>query len=209
MSRTFDFSDEFLDNLNSVLVLDENFNFYKPRMEHDGVVYVEKCLVRKGRYIPSELTNQSGFPYAKPNRSDAFLVKETNFERHYATIPTTWFDYQQVSYRALWDGTINYVSEAGGGDSWSKTRITSAKATHYYFNKNQLPTIPVPFQDEDNGQTYVNDFSRIYTTAPRSSLGRNWEDQIGSQGILVAIAPDRITPYMGDIYELIRFTFIF
>lgn len=129
MSRKFDFSDEFLNDENAVIVLDANHNYYKPQVEHDGVVFVEKCLVRKGKYVPDVNLTPS------TNRVGAFLVKETNFqdvggglqtfEKHYANIPTTWFDYVQVSYRTLWWGAINYRSSSGGGDSWDKTRASA------------------------------------------------------------------------------------
>ena len=202
MSRVFDFSDEFLDNENAVLVLDANFNFYKPRMEHDGVVFVERCLVRKGKYVPTPLSDSSGNLTAKKSNSNAFLVKETNFsdvggglqtfERHYATIPTTWYQYEQVSYRTLWWGAINYRSSSGGGNSWDKTRTTSAQAYYYYFTKNELPTIPVP-QGDLVGRDYLNDFTRVFTIAPESRVGGNWEGQAGGYGTNVAIAPDKMT----------------
>lgn len=218
MSRTFDFSDEFKNNENAVIVLDENFNFYKPQMEHDGVVFVEKCLVRKGKYIPTPLSDSSGSPVTKSNKSNAFLVKETNFqdvggglemfEKHYATFPTIWFDYEQVSYRALWNGKINYRSKSGGGDAWDKTRNTQAKATHYYFSKNTVPTIPVP-EGSENGETFLNDFTKTFTFAPESTVGGNWENNLGTIGKTVVIAPDKISIYMGEIYELVRYTFTF
>jgi hypothetical protein len=218
VSRVFDFSDEFLDNENAVLVLDANFNFYKPRMEHDGSVFVEKCLVRKGKYVPTPLSDSSGNLTAKLSNSNAFLVKETNFsdvggglltfERHYATIPKTWYQYEQVSYRTLWWGAINYRSSSGGGDSWDKTRTTSAQAYYYYFTKNELPTIPVP-EGDFVGRDYLNDFTRVFTIAPESRVGSNWEGQAGGYGTTVAIAPDKITPYMGEIYEFVRYSFTF
>ncbi len=218
MSRVFDLPESFLEDENAVLILDENANFYKPQMEHDGVVFVEKCLVRKGKYIPTPLSNPNGSLIAKSNVFDAFLVKETNFqdigggmetfEKHYATFPTIWFDYQQLSYRALWNGKINYRAKSGGGDAWDKTRNTEAKATHYYFDRKSVPTIPVP-EGYDVGETFRNNFTRTYTIAPESRIGGNWENNLGTIGKTVVIAPDKISNYMGEIYELVRYTFTF
>lgn len=205
----YDFSDEFLNDENAIIVLDFNRNVYKPQVEHDGLVFVEKCLVRKGKYNPTALLTPSSV------RANAFLVDEVNFqdvggglqifERHYATMPTTWFDYTQVSYRTLWWGALNYRSPSGGGDSWDKTRASAAKATHYYFKKSDVPSIPVP-DTETNGQDFVTDLTKTYTMYPQSRFGRRFEDSIGRIGQTIAIAPDRISVYMGDIYELVRYT---
>jgi len=210
VSRTFDFSDEFLNDENAVIVLDANHNFYKPQVEHDGVVFVEKCLVRKGKYVPDVNLTPSA------NRGNAFLVKETNFqdvggglqtfEKHFARIPTTWFDYVQVSYRTLWWGAINYRSSSGGGDSWDKTRASAAKATHYYVTKSVLNSLSAVPETDTNGEDYVDDFSRIYTMIPQSRFGYNFESRIGKLGQTIAIAPDKIRVYMGDIYEFVRYT---
>lgn len=218
MSRFFDFPKTFQDDDSAIFVLDGRSVCYKTRMEHDGVVFVEKCLVRKGEYVPTALSDNSGNPVAKSDIANAFLVKETNFsdvggglltfERHYATIPSVWYDYEEVSYRTLWWGAINYRSYSGGGNSWDKTRQVSAQAVHYYFNYKDLPKVAVP-EGNNVGSEYKDDFTRTFTIAPESRVGSNWEAQAGNYGTTVAIAPDKISLYMGEIYELVRYYFTF
>jgi hypothetical protein len=209
MSSVLNFKDEeFQNNENAILVTDSRFSVYRPRMESDGVVYVEKCVVRKSKYVPTEPLS------VKSDKNNAYLVKETNFqdiggglrqfERHYATLPDDWFDFERVSYRALWWGAINYRSTVGRGSSWDKTRVTLAKANRKYLLKDDVPTVPVP-EGDNVGQTYVDDFDFIYTIAPESRLGRNW-DAGGTNGTTIAIAPDRVVPYLGQIYEFTRYT---
>ena len=102
---SYDLPEDFLENEEAVLVLDSFASFYRPRMESDGVVYVEKCVVRKSKYVPTEPLS------VKSDKNNAYLVKETNFqdiggglrqfERHYATLPSDWFDFERVSYLSL------------------------------------------------------------------------------------------------------------
>ena len=148
-------------------------------------------------------------------KNEFVLIRYNNNERRVIgriiwvhCFPTTWYQYEQVSYRTLWWGAINYRSSSGGGNSWDKTRTTSAQAYYYYFTKNELPTIPVP-QGDLVGRDYLNDFTRVFTIAPESRVGGNWEGQAGGYGTTVAIAPDKITPYMGEIYEFVRYSFTF
>ena len=50
-----DFNKEFKNNQNLIITIDENYNAYKPRAESDGVVFVEKCLCRKERFLLTTL----------------------------------------------------------------------------------------------------------------------------------------------------------
>lgn len=205
----YDLPNSFLNDEDAVVVLDPNFNFYNPDLKHNGIVYVEKCVVRKGKYSSTTPLTSSEI------RTNAFLVKETNFtdiggglqtfEKHYATMPTTWFEYAQENYRASWWGAINFRSVTGAGDSWSVTRSVAAKATHYYIKKDDVPSVSTP-DTETAGQDYVNDFTKLYTTNPMSKLGRFWEAELGNIGQTIVIAPDEIGVYIGDIYELVRYT---
>lgn len=215
----YDLPDSFLNDEKAVFVLDANASFYQPRKETDGFVLVEKCLVRKGQFVETPLTDNNGNLVASSSRTDAFLVDETNFtdiggglqtfERHYATFPTTWYQYEEVSYQTAYYGVINNKDRVTGTGAWSKTRSVLAKATHYYLRKNDIPTQRVP--DEVNaGIEYVNDFTKYYNIAPRAIV-TNWENYTAplDPPVVVAITPDRIKPYMGRIYEFIRYTIEF
>lgn len=187
-------------------LLDGNFNYYKPRMEHNGIVYVEKWLVAKDKW-----KKKTGLVF---NNKGGLLVKETNFqdvgggmrtyERHFATLPSPWYQYEEVTYRTNWRGSINHRDSSGGGSSWDKTRRVLARATHYYFYDYDLPTATVPEQ-RDAGKDFINDFTRIFTIAPSSSVTQ-WELNKSDGEIEVVIAPDKISVYMGRIYELVRYT---
>jgi hypothetical protein len=206
-----DFNKEFKDNPRLIQVVDKDFLTYKPRVESDGVVHVEKCLARKDQYINTELGT-------KKSDRNAYLVKETNkqpvggglmtFERHYATIPDTWYDYELISYRVLWDGRVNYRNNFNGsGSSWDRTRKSIARAERRYFLESEnvfgipvLPTQAVSDRDDNAGTNFVDDFTKIYTVPPESrNAGSNFKR---------VIAPDRVQVYMGNIYELTRFTIV-
>ena len=111
-------------------------NVYKVDQNHDGLVYVEKFAVLEDSYVPTPLGT-------KATDKEAFLIKEQNFvsiggglqtyEKHFATIPTTWSDYAIKSYRSAWWGAINYRNIIGGGSRWDKTRFALAKCEHRYF----------------------------------------------------------------------------
>lgn len=211
MSKTtLDLPQSIRDSDNEVLVLSSFHNVYQPSNEHDGQVFVEKCLVRKSNYIALPLNTEKILANKR-----SYLVQETNFqsvnggfttfERHYATLPSDFFDFAEVSYRALWWGAVNYRSIVGSGASWDATRFTLAKRTHRFFLEKDLPTSPVPEGDEV-GETFANDFTRVFTIAPESRLGQRWEKQTTLVGKDIAIAPDTVNVYMGNIYEFIRHT---
>jgi hypothetical protein len=217
----YDLPQSFLEDEESFLVIDENFGFYKPRREHDGNVFVEKCIVRKGQYRRTPLTDSdSGAMVTKSNRTDAFLIKETNFqniggglqsfERHYATLPTTWYQYEEVTYQASYNGRINYRNRSGSGASWSRARNVLAKASHYYLGKGDVPQDRHP--DTSNaGIDFANDFTKFFNIAPQAYIGSNWESYTTPNNPLVVavVAPDKINTYLGEIYELIRYTIEF
>lgn len=215
-----DLPKDFLESESSIIIVDPNFNTYKPQREHDGIVFVQKCLVRKGQYIREALhyIDDAGKEQltAHPTKPNAFLVKETNFqdiggglqtfERHYATFPTTWYEFEEVSYQTAYYGVINYRGKAGEGADWSISRKVLAQATHYYFKKSDIPTTRVP-DTKTAGTQFVDDFTRFYNIPPQSTLGRNWENYDPEDIIRISvIAPDKIVPYMGEIYELTRYT---
>lgn len=217
MSRLFDFPESFQNDEDAILLLDENFGVYQPRDVSDGVVYIEKYLVRKGKFIPTERVYEGGNLIASPTHTNAYLVDETNFqdiggglqtfERHYATIPSSWYDFQEVSYRTVYWGAINYRTRSFGGATWHTQRNVLAKATRYYITESEIPTNIVP---EDNNQAtkYAFDFTKIYTQEPEGRLGRDWEDYTpdANNPITVVIAPDRVQKYIGNIYEFTRHT---
>lgn len=216
MSKVLDLPASFLTNEESVLVLDELPKIYSPSTRHDGIIIAQKCLVRKNKYKDTSTTIETNQPVSShPKWNGSYLVKETNFqdiggglmifEKHYATLPTIWFEYEEVSYRADYNGKINYRNRAGIGASWHKTRNTIAKATHYYLPKPLIPTAVVP--DSDNaGKLYAFNFAYYFNTPPQARLSKGWEDYDSPQGLTIAIAPDKIQRYMGDLYEFVRYT---
>ena len=216
MSNILDLPQSFIDDEEEVLVIDNYANVYSPSTRHDGMVVAQKCLVRKGKYKDTPTTIKGLNDPSHPKLPGiSYLVKETNFqdvggglmtfEKQFATLPTIWFEYEEVSYRADYNGRINYRNRAGIGASWHRTRNVVAKATHYYLPKPFVPKLIVP--DSDNaGRLYAFNFSYYYNTPPQSKLSKGWEDYDTPQGLTLAIAPDRIQRYMGDIYEFIRYT---
>ena len=231
---TDDFSETFPDD--TTIIIDPNLHIYKPQREHDGIVYVQKCLVRKAQYVRQLLSYQDNEGKEQltqhPDRSNAFLVKETNFkdiggglftfEKHYATFPTSWYEFEEVSYQTSHYGIINYRDRSGEGADWSKSRDVLAKATHYYFKKSDIPTERIPDSrnagveglflfEQDPTTGGIARFTNFFNIAPQASLGKNWEDYTPEDALLntTAIAPDKITPYMGEIYEFVRYTINF
>ena len=224
---------------NQTIIIDENFNVYKPQREHDGVVYVQKCLVRKSQYVRTSLSfidESTGQEVLTPHptKPNAFLVKETNFkdvggglqtfEKHYATFPTPWYEFEEVSYQTSHYGIINYRDKSGEGADWSKSRNVLAKANHYYFKKSDIPTDRVPDginagilglfnYNQDPVTGGIAKFTKFFNIAPQASLGQNWENYTPDANAnflnVTAIAPDKIEPYMGEIYEFVRYTINF
>ena len=221
-NSTEDYPDIFAASEDNIIVIDPHFNAYQPSKEHNGVVFVEKCLVRKGKYVRTELSDpDTGALERKPSGDiDAFLVKETNFtdiggglqtfERHYATIPSVWYEYEEVTYSTSYTGKINYRLKSGTGAAWSRSRSVLAKATHYYNRKSLVPNDRFP-DTRTAGTDFVNDFTKFFNIAPQSSLGRNWENYTVPEFPVfeTVIAADKIIPYMGEIYEFIRYTIEF
>lgn len=230
-----DFPEE-LEPDKAVIVVDPFLNVYQPRRESDGVVYVEKCLLRKGQYnfdynVEKFLDPDTNEMIASTTHTNAYLVKETNFqdigggmqtfEKHYATFPTPWYEFVEVTYQTSHYGVINYRDKEGQGADWSKARTVLAKANHYYFQRKDIPLTRVP-DTQNAGIDYLNDyqtdifgnitkFNSHYNIAPQSRAGRNWETYVEGDDTLktTVIAPDDIRPYMGNIYEFIRYTIQF
>ena len=218
MSRTFDFPKTFQDDEGATLLLDANFSVYQPRDVSDGVVYVEKHLVRKGKFVPIEKIDEDGNLITSSTHTNAYLVDETNFqdiggglqtfERHYATIPSSWYDFQEVSYRTVYWGAINWrTRQKFGGASWHTQRNVLAKANRYYFLESELPANIVP-ENDNQAILYASDFTKIYAQEPEGRLGYRWENYTpdANNPTTVVIAPDRVQKYMGHIYEFIRYT---
>lgn len=218
MSRIFDFPESFQNDENATLLLDANHNVYQPRDVSDGVVYVEKHLVRKGKFVPIEKVYEGGNLITSPTHTNAYLIEETNFqdiggglqtfERHYATLPSSWYDFQEVSYRTVYWGAINWRTRSlFGGATWHTQRNVLAKATRYYIPESEIPTNIVP-EDDNQATLYAFDFTKIYAQEPEGRLGRDWEDYVPdpTNPKIVVIAPDKVQKYMGHIYEFIRYT---
>ena len=218
MSNILDFPKTFLDDEDATLLLDAKYKVYQPRDISDGVVYVEKYLIRKGKFVETKRIDAiTGNLTASETHTNAFLVDETNFqdvggglqtfERHYATIPSSWYDFEEVSYRTVYWGAINYRTRTFGGATWHTQRNVLAKATRYYFTETQIPTNIVP-ESDTQATDYAFDFTKIYAQEPEGRLGRDWEDYTPDANNLktVVIAPDKVQKYMGHIYEFIRYT---
>jgi hypothetical protein len=217
MSRIFDFPESFQNDENAILLIDANNSVYQPNDVSDGVVYVEKYLVRKGKFRETERLDENEDLVASTIRPNAFLVDETNFqdiggglqtfERHYATFPSSWYDFQEVSYRTVYWGAINWRSRSGTGATWQTERKVLAKATRYYLKHKDVPTDKVP-EDDLQATKFADRFDIYYAFEPEGRLGRNWEDYIPDPNnpTKVVIAPDSIRKYMGYIYEFTRYT---
>jgi hypothetical protein len=212
-SPIYDLPKTFTEN-GDPIVLDSFHNIYKPRQETEAVVYVEKLCGFKNAIVPLKLGTK------KSDRS-AFLVKEGNytnldgnlvtFERHYAEVPPTYVDYEITSYRVLWNGTVNFRTRTGSGSQWDRTRRTLAKVTKRYFlesqNAHSIPVLPTDFvpESDDAGTDFRDDFTKIFTIAPESRGANRYR---GASPQKRVIAPDRIEIYLGNIYELSRFTVV-
>ena len=85
---------------NEPLLLDANAGFFEAQKRGEAYVYVERYAIKKTAYQPLPIGTPSDI------RSDAYLVKETNyrdvgggfvtFDRQFAVVPNSWFDYQQI-----------------------------------------------------------------------------------------------------------------
>ena len=142
---TDDIPVSFKENLKEILVIDEHFKIYQPDIKHDGIVKVELCLVRKDQYVETELTTNDGELVPSPTLPTAFLVDETNFqdiggglqtfERHYATFPSTWYDFKEVTYRTTYWGAINWRTWGGNTKSWHREKKCVSKSDSLLYSR--------------------------------------------------------------------------
>lgn len=165
------------------ILLDANANVYPTLPNGGGLVFVERYAVRKILYSPLAIDTENDI------RTETYLVKETNltdigggwyvFERHYAQVPETWFDYQQVSY-SLGPVALNTVVINPPSASVRQKSIL-AKATRTYYRESDLPAL---------------------TTEPPSVTLTIGECTADNQ----IIASDKMQIHLGKIYEVTTFT---
>ena len=139
---------ENLPGSNGEILLDANARFYQAQAQGDAYVYVEKYAARKGDFTPAAIGTSA-------DSRSAYLVKETNytdiggglvtFERHFAVLPSVWFNYEQVTFikqgRYNWNGadiqTVYNPEELTEGLSdfieYTNTLTRLAKATRTYY----------------------------------------------------------------------------
>lgn len=154
------------------------------------------------------------------------------FLKHYAQIPEPWFDYEQKTTKYFQGNVvsgINYDSKYGKyGFPHRAYAVRNvpflAKATRYYVTKTTMDfylfgryTLGEPFFGEPSSErnwlypnalsdnTYLTNLStgyeypeKLFVNAPRVSLS-------SSSTTPVAIAPDKITLWKPNIYEITRY----
>lgn len=198
------------------LLLDANAGFYEAREKGNAYVYVEKYAINKNNYIPLKIGT------ANEQRPKTYLVKETNytdigggfisFERHYAVVPDSWFDYQVVSYKVV----KNTIAVSIPGQEipiiiGSETLINDAESTT---SGNQFIFNEFVFSVDLNTQYTVlaKAVRKYYLEKDLSSADLQINDRKisfrGSPffgGSSVRLVPDAVQVYLGDIYEVTSF----
>lgn len=172
-------------NGDAPLLLDKNAEVYNNLPTGKGYVYVERYAQKKSRYEPLAIGTPS------VNRRNTYLIKEQNFrdiggglfewERHYALVPESWYDYQVVSYRYYKFSYFNTTFYLNPNFTGGNTDSTLAKVTReYYLEKD------------------VNDaIEHLEPTSLTNETGL-FEDVIG-------IREDEISVYAGKIYEVKKY----
>lgn len=175
------------DSGKSELLLDANYGFYETQKKGDAFVYVEKYAVNKDSYVELPKGTISN------NRNNVYMVKQTNysdvgggmvtFERHFAVIPSSWFDYEIISVTLAF-GT------SGANTTWAVSSTLESgssvgvltKVTRAYYLETNLPTL----QTSDPVYTY---------TAATASF--DFTFLTGKK-----LRADEVEVYMGNIYEV-------
>lgn len=212
--------------------IDANFRTYFLQEKGNSIVNVEKWSVRKKDYSPSLLGKARGRPHLNQYliKEDSFTDiggGRMTFLRHYAQLPEPWFDYEQKSVRYFQGYTfsgIGYDSKYGRYgfpySSYAERNVPFvAKATRYYVTKLTMDffitgryTLGSPFSNENwlypdgladkslltNSSTGYKYPARLFVNTPRVSLG-------SGDSTPVVIAPDRITLWKPNIYEITRY----
>lgn len=212
--------------------LDANFRTYFLQEKGNAVVNVEKFSVRKKDYIPSTLGRARGRPHLNQYliKEDSYTDiggGRITFLRHYAQIPEPWFDYEQKSvkyYQGFTFSGVGYDSKYGRYgfpySAYAERNVPFVtKATRYYVTKLTMDTYlstrytlsgqfstgnwlyPDGFSDNlylTNNSTGYKYPARLFVNAPRVSIG-------SGDATPVAIAPDKITLWKPNIYEITRY----
>jgi len=209
--------------------LDANFRTYFLQEKGNSVVNVEKWSVRKKDYFAGKLGRSRGRPHA-----NQYLIKEDSFTdigggrmtflRHFAQLPEPWFDYEQKSVRYYQGYTfsgVGYDSKYGRhGFPYSAYATRNVpfvtKATRYYVTKSTMDAFltnryTLSGQFSNGNWLYPDGISdnllttsgitypvRLFVNSPRVSLG-------SGDATPVAIAPDRVTLWKPNIYEITRY----
>lgn len=212
--------------------LDANFRTYFLQEKGNAIVNVEKWTAKKVDYQPSTLGRARGRPHLNQYliKEDSFTDiggGRMTFLKHYAQIPEPWFDYEQKTTKYFQGSVvsgINYDSKYGKyGFPHTAYAVRNvpflAKATRYYVTKTTMDFFLAArytlgglfsngnwlYPDGLKDNTYLTNNStgykypaKLFVNAPRVSLS-------SSDSTPVAIAPDKITLWKPNIYEITRY----
>lgn len=174
------------------LLIDGNAGFYEAQPRGKSYVYIERYVQKKVFFTPLLEGTESSI------RPKTYLVKTTNyqdmggglvmFDRHYAQIPESWFDYQVVAVSTAWVGglldALYYVNPNISGGFDRNTSIL-AKVTRNYYLESELPSI-------------------LNLEAPTYFLPGGFSGFQIFPNIIVR--EDDVGIYLGKIYEVAEFT---
>mgnify|MGYP003331757412 CR=1 FL=1 len=192
------------------LLLDANAGFYEAREKGNAYVYVEKYAINKNNYIPLKIGT------ANEQRPKTYLVKETNytdigggfisFERHYAVVPDSWFDYQVVSYKVVKNTIAQSIFGQDDVIIGSETLINDAESTisgNEYVFRVDLNTQNTVLAKAIRKYYLEKDLSSADLQINNRQISFRGSPFIG--GSLFRLVPDNVQVYLGDIYEVTSF----
>ena len=174
------------------LLIDANAGFYETQPRGKSYVYIERYVQKKVFFTPLPEGTESSI------RPQTYLVKTTNyqemggglvmFDRHYAQIPQSWFDYQVVAISTAWIGRLGnnadyHVNPNFSGGFQRNTSVLAKVTRKYYLEKD----IPANINLEAPNLFQIGGFSAIVTFTN------------------VIVREDDVSIYLGNIYEVAEF----
>lgn len=174
------------------LLIDANAGFYETQPRGKSYVYVERYVQKKVFFTPLPEGTESSI------RPETYLVKTTNyqemggglvmFDRHYAQIPQSWFDYQVVAISTAWVGLLlsaeYHVNPNFSGGFQRNTSVLAKVTRKYYLEKD----IPASINLEAPNLFQIGGFRATVTFTN------------------VIVREDDVSIYLGNIYEVATFT---
>jgi hypothetical protein len=174
------------------LLIDANAGFYETQPRGKSYVYVERYVQKKVFFAPLPEGTESSI------RPETYLVKTTNyqdmggglvmFDRHYAQIPQSWFDYQVVAISTAWVGGLldaRYYLNPNFSGGFQRNTSVLAKVTRKYYLESNIP-------------------SDLTLTAPTLEQLGSFSGSVTFSDAIVR--EDDVSIYLGNIYEVAEFT---